>query len=159
MPLCSTYRCLLDAEQRPMTPEESHIFMAIMMASPEGIQEMGRELAQKSQAFQILSKRLEFHNVNVELRLQILISSLCKTPGQVVMWVYTLFLMQEDRESVSFNDFCGEVNSPFAMGVPTDESYSTVWDAQKISRKDQKKAGEAVLTQDNWLDRLETWQR
>lgn len=152
MPFDPNYRCLLDAELRPMTDKESRIFIAIAMSSLEAREEM----AEQSQAFQMLSKRLEYHEVEVDLGLIILISALCKSPGELVMWAYTLFLMQEGKSCVTLDDF---MMGPFAMGVPTESAYEQAWDAQKIAGDERDDAGPAMLSADNWLDRLETWER
>lgn len=157
MGLPTDYRGLLGSETRPLNEEEMCIMMN-MMSSPEAVFNMIQALEEKGvHQFLILKKRLMFHNIEIDPRLLVFLSFLCRNPGQCVMWAYTLKCIRDEDGEVTMDNFC---TKHFPMGIPEESVYEKVWDAQKISSEDREELGEegAMLTQDNWLDRVEVWQ-
>ena len=83
-------------------------------------------------------------NVKISEALAVLIVSLCKSPGECVMWAYTLFRMSQKRDRfITIQEWTED----FPDGIPTDDEMRRIWKLQKSS----------VPGQDNLLDRKETW--
>jgi hypothetical protein len=75
-----------------------------------------------------------------------LAAQLSVSPGESVMWAYTLFLLaQQNNNIVTLDDL---IMGPFADGFPTDKAKARIWDAQK-------KPGAPL---GNLLDAKETWE-
>lgn len=157
MALPKEYAGFLGQPTRPLTSEEIQIIMNLTFASFDDLQEM-RQQIEKAQApsYAILSGRLEYHKIEVDLRLVIFISCMCSTPGECVMWAYTLKCIRDRDGEVTFDNF---MTHHFGSGLPSDETISAVWNAQKLSSEERNEdQGERCgFSQDNWLDYLETW--
>jgi len=81
--------------------------------------------------FQVMSKRLQASGQKVQLPTMLFLASLCQTPGDAVMWAYTLCDIAE-RLNVEFVGL-HELTQMFPDGFPTDTARLACWDAQKDS--------------------------
>jgi hypothetical protein len=135
---------MLAAKQHPMTAEQTKLFMQMTFMDRDFNAEPKEGLGL---AFKIIQKRLNAHNVEVETRVKLFISTLCNTPAVAVMYCAAIKALYErnGKKKVTFNDF----TDGFAMGFPSDESMLEIWDRQKVYDGQWP---------DNWLDRAASWQ-
>jgi hypothetical protein len=113
--------------RRPMTENETKLFVNCMFADMQEYKDFST-LEEQAFAIQVLQKRLVYHEVKVSVPVGVFICSMSKTPGDLVMWAYTLFLIQKkNNKPVTMEDLSKE----FPFGFPIEESYETVWDSQK----------------------------
>lgn len=152
----NTLTAVPESLRRPMTPEESAMFFKMTMtpdfiATPDGIEEALGEQGMAIFAIAVMIKRLQ--NVkplsNYSLNAILFVTSLCDSPGKVVMWAYTL--AEETRKGGVCN--MSALVDLFPHGFPTDAGYSQIWDAQKLSREERGDGWN-----DNWLDTQAAWQ-
>lgn len=160
--LDTKYHGLLDCDVAAMNEKLSHRFIA-MSKLPEDsklIISSYRDLQKESFPFAVMLKRIEVYKTdNYELQnvldksMLVFIGLLFKTPGDAVMWAYTLnyiYLL-----NVKYNkSFSGKVTmqtiaETFPMGLPTEKSLQECWDKQK-----GKNMGEDC---DNWIDNFDNW--
>ena len=146
-----TYKGLLGTQTRPMTDEESRLFFALTTAEMESDEKAINGLHSfmaDSLLFKVLQKRLESVGLDklVSKSLQMFVSAYADTPGQVVMWAFTLARMiEEHKRKVTLSDW----TMRFPMGMPTTEASDERWDAQKGHIMKQEC--------DNCLDDLDNW--
>ena len=117
---------LLGCELRPLTKDESLLMLRISIAKLEGDpdQVFADELGFQGK---VLFARLNAHGLKVDKQLILMLTVLAETPGDLVMWAWTLFNMQKNGERLTLKDWA----DAFALGVPTKEAYHKVWDGQK----------------------------
>lgn len=78
----------------------------------------------------VIQSRLDAVNTKATLPLIAFLSILCEgIPGRMSTWVYTLSVMLSRSESSIMTIF--EWSSTFRSGVPSNESYLSVWKTQK----------------------------
>lgn len=75
----------------------------------------------------------------------LLVLSLCSSPGEVVMWSYTLHRLFEKTKSLIT---IAVLANEWAYGFPTQETMKKFWDSQKCPGK----------RPDNLLDYASTWE-
>jgi hypothetical protein len=94
----------------------------------------------------VLVKRLQQTDAEYSPDAVLFVTTLCRTPGDAVMWAYTLFQQakKSGKNSVTLHDLC---MGPFGYGFPTDAGKERIWDAQKD--KDSPLG--------NLLDNSKTW--
>lgn len=124
------YKCLLDVRTRQMTEEETRIMCMLMLSGPEQHAAMLEQVRERSMAGAIVCSRLP-KEVEVAPSVLVFCASLCRTPGDAVMWAYTLSVAYwQHRQPVSMDHFATRM---FPFGVP--DSGGTVgqraWEAQK----------------------------
>jgi hypothetical protein len=121
-------KSLLDATERePMTPSQTEMMMKLMLM-PGLPGAMLADMRQKSLAFAIIESRLEAVDAEVAPQVQVFISMKCKSPGDAVMWAYTLTVMYVNHgRQVDL----GMLAEEFPMGFPTEKAASEIWDSQK----------------------------
>jgi len=137
-------KSLLDfSGQRPMTPDETRMFLSCCIASMRS-EALADDAAQKILPYAIIRGRLEGAKVDIDPWLQMLCASFSSTPGRAVLWAYTLAELchRKDGGRVMVSDFA----EFFPMGVPTEEALDKCWDAQK---------GDGPLG--NLMDKKESW--
>jgi hypothetical protein len=140
---------LLDRKTEPMTEEQSRMFMTCVMADITGPDEEKdakvREAFEDHLGAQVFLRRLEVTGTEVSVPLTLFLLSMCKTPGDAVMWAYTVhaIAVTHGLDKVSTN----ELAEAFPMGFPTEESIEQAWGSQK---KEGEPAGNMVDNWDNW---------
>jgi hypothetical protein len=121
-------RSLIDAATRPMTKDESGIFMAAML-NPK-LKEEFDEAFSEELGFpgKVLYRRLSvFSTAKISKGLALLTVVMSNgSPGNLVMWTYTFHRMNKG-EMISISDF----TDVFPFGVPSEEGLSDIWDSQK----------------------------
>jgi hypothetical protein len=130
------WKCLLNANTRAMTEEETDIMLKMMMAEMQfkktGSDPQGDQMEEQLYGFgpyAILKSRLANPTT---LYLRVFISMLCKTPGDAVMWAYTLYLMWCDKGGDKDQPLDLEIFTEyFPWGVPEADEYKVIWDEQK----------------------------
>jgi hypothetical protein len=125
-----TIRTLIGSASRPMTKDESGIFLAaIMNPALEGTfdEDFAEELGFSGK---VLERRLAAcTTAKITKGLAVLVVIMSNgNPGNLVMWAYTFHKMNKGQV-LTINDFANE----FPMGVPSEEGFSAVWDSQKNS--------------------------
>lgn len=81
-------------------------------------------------ALRVLRKRLEWAGGEYSAAAILFATGECTSPGVAVMWAYALWRMSLTGP-VTLTRLVGHPDSPFAMGVPTQEAYYMLWDEQK----------------------------
>lgn len=130
---------LFGCKVRQMTHEESETFLTLLINELEKQDDYFKFINKQLQddaVFQylVMVNRLEAFKQNFSPTLDIgipvlvFLSSICDSPGQIVMWAHTLNEMfVKLGHKVTLSDFAKE----FPMGIPIDEEYRRVWDLQK----------------------------
>ena len=84
------YRAFKNAEVGPLSVDMAKAFIVLEMASRNGDLPSLRENTKDSFPAQVAEKRAAFVNLHMDLQLTLFLPLLCKSPGDVVMWVYFL---------------------------------------------------------------------
>ena len=153
MDTLENYNGMLGLKVRPMTEVESRLFI-ILSITPEKVVESQREQMSDPKkipfVIAVLVSRLQ-DPLLVDLKTILLCSSFCRTPGQSVMWAFTLTRMLERKnwQRITIDDW---VNA-FPMGIPIEEEQLKAWDAQKRTGLPPRN-----MT-DNLLDDVRLWPR
>ena len=122
--------CKLLDEMDPTTPlnvDQFKVFMALLTMDEKEINEM----YEKSMGMVALIKgRLESLTYNLDHKTQIMLSFICTTPGDAVMYIYYLASKAKEikKEFIDFDDFI----NIFPMGYYSKTQLDKAWDAQKI---------------------------
>lgn len=141
-----TYRGLLDAKTRVLNDEEQKWLVQILLSSKADKEHQDRvweELKSEHMAAFIMHDRLTRVGLinQVEKALLVWIACLCNTPGDAVMWSYTLCRMYDNGDDLTPERWC----FVFPDGVPAEEEKKRIWDEQKDK--------DAPMS--NWLDKME----
>lgn len=123
-----TMRSLIGSDNRPMTKQESEMFISVML-NPELDTQFDEQFANKlGFSGKLLYSRLsEFSKAKITRGLALFVVVLSNgNPGNLVMWTYTIHKMYKGKV-VTIHDFVDQ----FPFGVPSEEGLSAVWDAQK----------------------------
>ena len=152
----------------PLSETTSRVFLTLTMLEAKGDTAAIQDIAGKLQSFpqfMILDKRLQAYSRyadRIPVQTRILCAFLCKSPGEAVMWAWTLHRMAADLEQAEQEDKLGLpyglVNihrwvQAFPMGAPDDDGYAGVWDQQKCLPAPD--AGS--MSPDNLLDYPQLW--
>lgn len=143
----SDWPCLLAAKTRRMTDQETKVLMTLLMAKPAEAEEIFNKIKGELALKIILARLVEagFGLALVDLKVILWCSSLCKAPGEAVMWAFTIAKRMKGG-AYTLDDW---IMKDFPMGVPTEESLGLIWDQQK---------GSAFgLTMDNTIDKIDWW--
>lgn len=141
---------------RPMTKEESLLLVTLTMSelTNPGIHDIEDQMQalRAFPMFKILDDRLRRNGAEADMSLKAMVIDLSRSPGEIVMWAYTLHRMQEElRRRPTLEDFS---TTYFPIGVPTELAYSRMWDSQKLNKFgiDRPSVGS-----DNFIDYQEAW--
>jgi hypothetical protein len=145
--------CVEQRELRELDAEETRAFVLYhaLEKHPEAVEQ---ELIDQFPLLQIISNRLnltgkDWKEIANPVAVCFLVD-ICKgNPGKAVMWAYTLKDMYL-REKAQVTLTTISMPQYFGWGIPTDEGFERVWDAQKKKRI-------APLDTDNRLDMREVW--
>lgn len=120
----TTYLNLPAHEIRPMTEDESMLFMSLVMNKEPIEPPVGFFL------YDIIKKRIDVYEVadKIDIKVVILCSFFSTTPANIVTWFHTLLAMAEQKSPVTIEDWTDK----FPMGIPTKEAISRIWQEQKI---------------------------
>lgn len=126
---------LLGCEVRPMTEDESKVFLTLMMSEgTDAITNFDEGLREKEVfPYMVLVKRLEAYKklspkMEINTAVQILCGLLSDRPGTSVLWAYTLNeIFVKIGKEVTIEDWINE----FPDGVPTESAYEKAWNSQK----------------------------
>ena len=110
------------AKQAPMDDELSRVFIACMTGG------VNRELIEKQFLYQVVVKRAEALELEIEQSLIDFIALLCKTPGESTM--YLAFLKNQAVKGIRANS--ENFVFVFQDGFPDQEELSLLWDMQKL---------------------------
>ena len=140
-----TYQCFLDRDKsldKTMNPSQSHLFISLITMTEEQIDGVLKKVESESvvPGYSIMKNRIQLSGGHVieESVLIFLALSCVRTPGDAVMWAYTLTKMVEKGGDLSMDDFVAE----FPMGFPGESETLRIWEAQK----------ELGAPSGNWLD-------
>ena len=124
------YRGLLDAETRRLTNEESALYIQLFFIDKNGgsVQVFDDALG-RSRSLGIAKGRMEWADIPYDPAALLWISQLATTPGELVMWCYTLHAIAQHTGHVAAG--LDEWTDFFAWGVPTEAGCVAAWDAQK----------------------------
>lgn len=126
---------------QPMSAAISRIFLIILTETPQA---MVDEIFELLPATRILANRIpKESSEKIDREVVAFCGCLCESPGDSVMWAYTLHLLSKKYTRVTISVLAEE----FPEGFPTKEARELVWESQK--RPGQRP--------DNWLDYAETW--
>jgi len=121
-------RGLLDSDLRPMSEEECEVFFHISIHRHKLPDDLWRQLREVFEV-KLAIKRFECTGEPYDQALLVLFIQLCDTPAKVVMWCYTIHVLQSELGRVATIDDIA--TGPFATGVPTGEAYDELWERQK----------------------------
>lgn len=133
MSIPSSIPSLLTAKVRPMTAEQSQALMSLLLvpATDEFTQERAQEFGPASL---VLKQRLDLGKIKITTPLAYWLLALSEgNPGRIVQWAFAareLFLKKNQESKGHVVDVRDWVDF-FPMGVPTEDEYSRLWDAQK----------------------------
>ena len=113
---------------RVMTNLETEVFLA-MILKDEGapLSKAAQELAQ----YGIFASRAKYVGLDITPEAALFFACGCDRPGTLVMYVYALkwYQVEHGGERLTIQS----VAEIFPMGLPTEESLSAAWKAQKIN--------------------------
>jgi hypothetical protein len=148
-------------QRRPLTSDESRFFVALNLGLPDETLVPTSELEaamvtefgeQATQHFftQVMLKRL----INTPAdrlyspRMVMLAVSFTDRVGNAVQWAYAISEQSRLGTPMTVDRFSRDL---FPWGVPTDQGYHDIWDAQKYDGPRQR------MGSDNWLDYPAAW--
>lgn len=138
--------------QTPMAVETTKMLAQLtimsMRSTEAELENIRREIASDF-GFQVFSKRLENRlKVHVAVSLFI-VSELCDSPADVVMYAHAIYTDAKARDALeeeyTLTNFC----MLFMNGFPTNEERRKAWDAQKCERQEG--------FSDNLIDNFANW--
>ena len=145
------------AGRRPMTKDESELFIRIVFAQANGEAVCSAEALRRMVAeersplvvriivgrLSLASESLRYHETTV-----LFLASLSKNPAHAVMWAHYLVTR---TASLGCPISTAELSRDFPFGFPTDDAASVIWDAQKV------RLGDPASGDDNCLDAEWPW--
>jgi len=153
------YYCLLEAKRVPMSEELTEAYIRTFMAGSK-IEEVRQNIVDDANGplgFRIMTHRLA-EGVEVESGAWFWAGFQCTSPGDAVMWAYTLSAISwlTGGQKIT-SDLLMMDDRLFAMGVPDlsnahgfIEDIHAIWDAQKYREPSRKGT-------DNFLDYPDFW--
>ena len=125
-----TIKSLIGSASRPMTEDESMVFLNAMMSDAMNVvfdEAFAEELGFSGK---VLERRLTVcSTAKITRGLALLLVVMSKgNPGNLVMWAYTMHCIAKGKDQIlTISDFA----EFFPIGVPSEEGLSATWDAQK----------------------------
>lgn len=142
-----------DRHRRPMTNDESEMFIRCAMVDQNGPGETARALRERvgiaPVVLRILIDRVAAAAPETSLHLApiVFLARFCDDPGTCVLWAfYAVKRTQSLRRALTMRDLAVD----FGNGFPTEEGYGAAWDAQKGVRH-------GIAGVDNLLDTRAPW--
>ena len=134
-----------NGKKESMDDDLSRLFITLCMVKDPEVEEMYNQLHEASPLVKIISSRAEFAGLKMDKKTAILLSCICSSPGQAVMYIYYLLYKAKKlgMKELSFDRVSMEI---FPFGFFTEETLNYHWDLQKV-RKDPGSFGT-----DNLLD-------
>jgi hypothetical protein len=132
-------------EKSNMSDEDSQIFLTLCFVSEEDSNEMYNDVYKASGILKIFSSRAEYAGLKIDKKSSIMISVLCETPGEAVMYVYYLLYKAKQlglKNGITFNDL-GEKIFPF--GFFTKKTLDFYWDEQKVKKNTESSGSDNLL--------------
>ena len=151
----------------PMTPEETRIFMNLMLTDDPNISMDVNELDKKTDFYKHFKplvesfvakvflgrlKSLTTHRITVGAL--IILMQYMKSPGNCVMYVYYINSKLAPNTLIDINVIAMDL---FPWGMFSDEQLNDIWDAQKVRSTDGLDEWNCHGSHDNLLDYNETW--
>lgn len=126
--------------QTRMTEDETNLLVNVSMMETHN---KTFEDHEAGHFFEIMQKRLEAYNIHCNRYAMLLLSALCNTPAEVVLYTHAVACLNKKLgREVNITDVC----FAFAKGFPNTEQKLEAW-------RDQKGSGGNVLDQsDTWTD-------
>jgi hypothetical protein len=139
----------------PMTKEQSDMFIKCFFADQTGKvkgENFNQGIAEQCGALgQILFYRLDIAKVEMSVGLALFLMHMSGgSPGELVMWAYTMNRIYDKRRKVLTMDVLSEF---FPWGFPNEKERHRLWDAQKVHQHGEEFRGGT----DNMVDRADTW--
>jgi len=148
---------LFDCKVRPMTEEESKLFITVSLLEMKGgdtLQKLEKTFLEKQDfLYTVMTTRLEaFKKISPTLDIgigpKIFCTLISDRPGMVVMWAHTLNeLFVKQGKQVTLSDW----TMKFPYGIPTEKEYERMWDLQKVIPEP------GVFKTDNMVDDFKSW--
>lgn len=135
-------------DKRQLTEDESRIFMILMMISDDEVSKMYEEIQKASFISKIITSRAEYAGLKMDKKTAIMLSIICQTPGEAVMYVYYL-LYKAKQLGVKEIDFETLGKSIFPWGFFSEETLNLFWDEQKIKKKNTDPGTDNLLDYSN----------
>ena len=141
---------LLDVETEPLTEDNSHGFMKSIMAelalpNAEGDAKVHAMLGDQP-PYMIFMSRLQAAGGEINVPAMLFILSLVTSPGDCVMWAYTINLIHALKKRAGAVNI-SDLTDFFPNGFPTEAGMQAAWDAQK----------DPGNSPDNKLDQAKYW--
>lgn len=134
----------------PLTDSQSEVLINLIL-DKEKINAI--EIEEKPFLYQLLEKRIEkLHNYKIEVSAMIYLTSILKSPGNVVMYCWYLQYQSKIKNIKTFT--IDDLVNIFPIGFPSNDELKKVWDMQKIIRPsmeysdnllDYKEAGKSMF--------------
>lgn len=150
-------KSFLDVPQNrtaPMNQEKTEMYVKLVMLDQSGYRSFVEHFQQHPNDLEsigflanVLFERLKSHKVEVSLPVGLFVTLNSTTPGEIVLWAYTLHCLQKKNgRPVGM----AELSEAFPVGFPVEDAVHDIWDNQK---------GFVHNVQvDNMLDHAEYWQ-
>ncbi len=109
---------------KPLNPDEFELFMGLLCG---GVDE---DKAQNIPMVYLLNKRAKAIDLNIDMKTQIMVSSLCRTPAHAVIYVSYLKCKADEKnlKEITFNKFV----DIFPNGYFNKKQLNEAWELQKI---------------------------
>lgn len=121
----------------------SSILIRLLFVPDDKVSEIYKQFTNSVFNCQVIETKLKFHTIKLEDKLKIYLSSLCETPGEIVMYLWWLqwWGFSNNKMTITIQDFNTLI---FPMGYFSREDLHIAWNAQKVDRDS--------ITSDNLLD-------
>jgi hypothetical protein len=135
---------LLGTELRPMTEEESRYFLQCSL-HPDFRTAVDQGFAdQAGFSGKVMFARCKHHGIEIERGLFLFLCVTSNTPAKLVMWVWTL----HNAKSTGYLSGMATLETwgmrLFPNGMPTEEAFEKIWDAQKSEKGGNLLDGDTV---------------
>lgn len=110
-----------EAPTVPMDTELTQLMMAVMLGN------LKRDVLEEMFLYKVVKARADALGLTINPQLVDFLAILCKSPSESSMYLSLLRQEQEDGNPATLENF---VNI-FPWGFPTQDTLSTLWDAQK----------------------------
>jgi hypothetical protein len=122
-----------NGKKESMDNDLSRLFITLCMVKDPEVDEMYNQLHEAFPLVKIISSRAEFSGLKIDKKTTILLSCICSSPGQAVMYIYYLLYKSKKLglKELSFNHVSMEI---FPFGFFTEETLNRYWDLQKVNR-------------------------
>lgn len=134
---------------KPMTKEQSEIFLKLMLAKPKEIPIENDEELNTSFLSQIIIKRIKAYKLPYSLsNLFLLMSLSCgvNTPGKamIILALSFQYYNKNPKSLLTIEDWA----NIFPFGMPSEKEFDQMWDSQK---KSDEPLGNMVDNPENWI--------